>query len=189
VIASTSSNLEAAMADGRFYSGLYYYLNVVQIGVPPLRHRSEDIRKLAEYFLAIAGSVRGQDTSVLGRRFSDEAWQSLLSYEWPGNIPELASVVAGVSMLTDEELIGGKSVAKVLGKRRPEGNSGIIAVPGAGSLKEIERAIVEEALRRCRGNKAAASRALGLHRRTLYRILEPGNGEPGPQKAPREGSE
>jgi two-component system NtrC family response regulator/two-component system nitrogen regulation response regulator GlnG len=47
VIASTSSNLEAAMADGRFYSGLYYYLNVVQIGVPPLRHRSEDIRKLA----------------------------------------------------------------------------------------------------------------------------------------------
>ncbi|MGD0899856.1 MAG: sigma 54-interacting transcriptional regulator [Thermoguttaceae bacterium] len=187
VIASTSSNLEAATADGRFYSGLYHYLNVAQVNVPPLRQRPEDIRKLAEYFLAAAGSVQGQDASAVRRRFSDEAWQSLLTYEWPGNIPELSSVVARVAILTDEELIGPEFVAKALGKGRPKGDSGRIAVPGGGSLKEIELVVIEETLRRCGGNKAAASRALGLHRRTLYRILERGDRESGPHRPPPEG--
>lgn len=168
VIASTPFDLEAAAAD-RSCPGLYRYLSGIQVNVLPLRHRRDDVLPLATHFLSLSESVARANTAPRG--FTLEARQCLLDHEWPGNVPELAGVVAGVAMLTDEAMIGPESIVKSLGKSVRKSDEGAITVPFVGNLKAMERWIIEEAVRRHCGNKAAAAKALGLHRRTLYRIL------------------
>ena len=185
VIASSTADLAAAMERRTFTSSLYYYLNVVQIHVPPLRYRPQDIRALAEKYLAAANALRTQQAGKQGPcRFSDDALRCLLEYEWPGNTLQLASVVARAALLADSEEIGPARMSDAIGKPVARGVSDTIPVPLLGNLAEIERYIIGEVLHRCRGNKAAAARALGLHRRTLYRMLQD---EPHPAAARRAG--
>jgi two-component system response regulator GlrR len=172
VIASSTCDLQTAAVENRFYAGLYYSLNAVRIDVPSLRHRQEDVRALAEHFLAGAAARLCAAPDKVPRCFSAEAWQSLLHYEWPGNVLQLAAVVAHAAMLAEGPEIGPACVAGLLGRVRRNGDSEMISVPLAGGLKDMELALVNEMIRRCRGNKAAAARALKLHRRTLYRLLE-----------------
>ncbi len=177
LIASTSGDLEAAVAEGRFYAGLYYLLNVAAIGVPPLRDRRQDLPALVQYYLRKTLAAQGIDTQQTPWSFSDEAWECLLNYDWPGNLPELAGVVAHAVTMTDGPTIGRAAIACSL--RKPAaGGAGAASVPLSGKLREIERHVIEETVQRCGGNKAAAARTLGLHRRTLYRMLEEGAGEP-----------
>ena len=107
-------------------------------------------------------------------RFSPEAWQCLLNFDWPGNAKQLASVVAQTAVvLSDGAEIGKAFVAEALSEAHCQPvHSDAISVPLVGGLKRMERSIIDEVIQRCRGNKAAAARALGLHRRTLYRLLE-----------------
>jgi DNA-binding NtrC family response regulator len=160
------------VVENRFYSGLYYYLNTVRIDIPPLRHRQEDIRSLAEHFLAAAAFPLSAALDKVPRHFSAEAWQSLLQYHWPGNVLQLAAVVAHAAGLAEGPEIGQACFAGLLGRVRQHADSETILVPLAGGLKNMKRAVINEVLRRCRGSKAAAARALKLHRRTLYRLLE-----------------
>ncbi len=184
MIATSTTELADAIQQRNFASGLYYYLNVVQIHVPPLRYRPQDIRALAEKYLAAANFLRSQQKGNSGPcRFSEEAVRCLLEYEWPGNALQLASVVAHAALLAEEEELGRAAVAEAIGKPVARGVSDTIPVPLLGNLAEIERYIIGEVLHRCRGNKAAAARALGLHRRTLYRMLQdeaPRKPPPGP---------
>jgi DNA-binding NtrC family response regulator len=181
VIATSTADLAAAVEQGNFASGLYYYLNVVQIHVPPLRYRPQDIRGLAERYLAAANALRSQQKDQPGPcRFSEEAARCLLEYEWPGNMLQLASVVVHAALLSEEEEIGRAALTEAIGRPVTRGVSDTIPVPLLGNLAEIERYIIGEVLHRCRGNKAAAARALGLHRRTLYRMLQ----DEAPRKPP-----
>lgn len=172
VIASSTCDLETAVVEDHFNSRLYYYLNAVRIDVPPLRHRQEDILLLAEHFLAAAVPMLDSSQNQLPWRFSAEARQSLLKFDWPGNVLQLAAVVAQAAMLAEGPEIRLDSVAGLLGRVRPNRDSEMISVPLGGGLREIELKVIEEVVRRCGGNKAAAARALGLHRRTLYRLME-----------------
>ncbi len=172
VIASSETDLHAAAARRAFSSSLYYYLNIIQIVVPPLRHRPQDIRPLVEMYLAMANAMRANQAVGPPCRFSEDALACLSEYEWPGNILQLASVVAHTVLLADREEIGRASITEALGEVTPPSDSDTIAVPLVGGLKEMERAIIEAVIERCRGNKAAAARALRLHRRTLYRMLQ-----------------
>ncbi len=95
-----------------------------------------------------------------------------LQYDWPGNVLQLAAVVAHAAMLAEGPEIGQACFAGLLGSVRQHADSETISVPLAGGLKDMELALINEVIRRCRGNKAAAARALKLHRRTLYRLLE-----------------
>jgi len=172
VIASSTCHVQTAVLENRVYAGLYYYLNAVQIDIPPLRHRPEDVRALAEHFLA-ADFALGSARHTFPRHFSEEAYQYMLRYDWPGNVLQLAAVVAHAAMLAEGLEIGRAAVAGLLdGVRRHAVSPETISVPLSGSLKEVELALIKETIRRHRGNKAAAARALGLHRRTLYRLLE-----------------
>jgi len=173
VVASTACDIEAALAENRFHSGLYYWLGAAVIAVPPLRLRVEDIRVLAESHLARLDFGRSPSEGEVGHRLSEDAWQCLLEYEWPGNIPELISVMTQLVLLGEAEPISRNSVARVLRQARQPKNSETVSVSLSGGLKQIERHVIEEVIDRCGGNKAAAARVLGLHRRTLYRILEP----------------
>jgi DNA-binding NtrC family response regulator len=172
VIASSTCDLQTAVAENRFFSGLYYYLSAVRIDIPPLRHRQEDIRALAEHFLAEAAFPPLAAPRNVRPRFSAEAWQSLLQYDWPGNVLQLAAVVARAAMLAEGPETGEACLAGLLGGACPQADSESISVPLTGGLKSMELVLVNEVIRRCRGNKAAAARALRLHRRTLYRLLE-----------------
>ena len=171
VIASTVANLRTAAAQRAFSSSLYHYLSVVQVHVPPLRHRPQDIRPLAEMCLAMANSMRAHQGAKAPCRLGEDAFQCL-EYDWPGNTLQLASAVTHAVLLADEEEIGRGEIAGSIGEVAPRGQSDTIAVPLAGGLKQMERAIVEAVIERCRGNKAAAARSLKLHRRTLYRMLQ-----------------
>ena len=172
MIASDTCDLETAVAENRFYSGLYYYLNSVRIDIPPLRRREEDIVVLAEHFLTAAASMLGPPRSQLPWRFSQEARRCLLQCDWPGNVLQLAAVVANAALLAEGPEIDQAFVAGLLGSVRPRADFETISVPLAGGLKDMELALINEVLRRCRGNKAEAARALKLHRKTLYRLLE-----------------
>jgi DNA-binding NtrC family response regulator len=182
VIASSTRDLEAATAEGDFYCALYYHLNVVRIHIPPLRHRQQDVQALAEHYLALANLARGAHSGG-PRRFSGEAWQCLLRHDWPGNALQLASVVAHAVLLADGEEIGPSGVSESLGRACQHRNADTLSVPLSGGLKEMERSIIEEVIHRCRGNKAAAARTLGLHRRTLYRLLQDGPVVEGAERA------
>ncbi len=172
VIASSTCDLWTAVAENRFFSGLYYYLNAAGINIPPLRHRQDDLRALAERFLAGTAFPLYAAPGKVPRYFSAEAWRCILQYDWPGNVLQLAAVVTHAIMLAEGPEIGHACFARLLGPARQPVDSETISVPLAGGLKQMELALINEVLRRCRGNKAAAARALKVHRRTLYRMLE-----------------
>jgi two-component system response regulator HydG len=172
VIASTTVDLQAAVVQRTFLSSLYYMLNIVPLFVPPLRQRPQDIRPLAETHLAIANTMRSRQGGGEPCRFTAETWQCLQDYAWPGNALQLASIVAHAVLLADGLEIRPTTIEDLLGAVSPQGDCDTISVPLAGGLKEIERSIIAAVIERCRGNKAAAARVLGMHRRTLYRILQ-----------------
>ncbi len=171
VIASTTVDLHTVMTQGGFLSSLYYFLKVVEIRVPPLRHRPRDIGPLAEIYLAGANATRVQYGKRRPCHFAKETLQCLAEYGWPGNTLQLASVVVHAALLTDGDEIWPMHVQKLLGEVVPQDHSETISVPLIGGLKEMERAIVKAVIKRCKGNKTEAARVLGLHRRTLYRVL------------------
>jgi DNA-binding NtrC family response regulator len=172
VIASSTVDLSTAMTQRVFLSSLYYYLKVVEIHVPPLRHRSQDICALAQNYLAITNTTRASQGGKALCHFAKEALQRLVEYDWPGNTLQLASIVAHAVLLTDGDEIGPMQITELLGEAAPRNDSETISVPLIGGLKEIERAVVAAVIQRCRGNKAEAARVLGLHRREVYRILQ-----------------
>lgn len=173
VIATTSVPLQAVVARGQFNQGLYYFLSVMPIVIPPLRKRREDIQALIEHFVdELTAARRGTlDTSRI--RFSKESLNCLMDYHWPGNVQELANVVKRSVLLATGDEIALTDFPEVCVETPPPASNNSITVPLSGDLKNIERYIIAEVLKRCHGNKAATARALGLHRKTLYRLLEP----------------
>ena len=174
LIASTSCDLEAAVAEGRFYAGLYYLLNVTSFRVPSLRERRQDLKALVEYYLQKTLAAQGIEAGKTPWSFTSRPG-SLLNHDWPGNLPELAGVVTHAVAVSDGTRIGEAAIAVSPPKPAVHGAE-TAAVLLSGNLQEIERRIIAEMIDRCGGNKAAAARALGLHRRTLYRMLEEGAG-------------
>ena len=172
LIASAACDLEAAAACGRFHLSLYFYLNIAKIRVPPLRYRPEDIRPLGERVLMFANSAKGLYSGAMQHRLSEEAWQCLLQYDWPGNIAELSSVITRAIVNANSEVINRDDVTVLFRKDPRPKLSHEISVPLGSDLREIERYILREVIRRCHGNKTAAARTLRLPRRTLYRLLQ-----------------
>jgi DNA-binding NtrC family response regulator len=171
VVASTSEALSNSVARGGFLQGLYYYLTIIPIAIPPLRQRREDIRSLVDYFVAQLTPLRVDVSGTRSVSFTKSAWNSLLEYSWPGNVRELANVIKrAVLLATGNEVATIDFAGQPIELPQTVGDS--ILVPMAGDLKVIERTIITEVIKRCQGNKAAAARALGLHRKTLYRLLD-----------------
>jgi DNA-binding NtrC family response regulator len=167
IIAATHRPLEQLVADGRFREDLYFRLRVVEITVPPLRERAADVPALAEHLLRIA--VRDAHRPPL--RFSDGALRRLRAHTWPGNVRELenavrrAVVVAPGGIIEEEDLALGAATSPAPDRATPSANVD-------RTLAAVERAHLEQVLRECSGNKRRASRALGLTRPRLDRLLE-----------------
>jgi two-component system response regulator AtoC len=165
VISATNRNLEAAIASGAFRSDLYYRLRVIQIEMPPLRDRREDIRYLAAHFLRRFGQRRPGGAPGITR----EALRLLEEYSWPGNVRELENVVERAVVLCRGDTIG----ADLLDLREPAGD-----VPVRGGLRlddaldRVEREMILHALEESKQVKARAARLLGVSERSLWYKLK-----------------
>src|SRR5687767_5689976 len=163
VLSATNADLKEEVAAGRFRQDLLFRLNTVEIGLPPLRARCEDIPKLCAHFLALyAHRYRKELTS-----FEPAALEALAAYAWPGNVRELDHVVQrAVLMARSDEVrvvdLGLQPVREMGGERRLE----------EMSLEEVERLLIQKALKRFGGNVSQAAEVLGLSRSALYRRMQ-----------------
>jgi DNA-binding NtrC family response regulator len=161
ILAATNADVRAEVAAGRFREDLFFRLNTVEIHLPPLRERRDDIPLLAGHFLKqFAARYR---RAVTG--FSADGMRALLAYTWPGNVRELAHAIERATLLS-----GGHEVTAVDLSFRPASD----AAPKLDemSLEEVERALITKALARHEGNVSLAAQALGLSRSALYRRLQ-----------------
>ena len=167
IIASTTLNLEEEVTAKRFRGDLYYRLNVVEIDLPPLRDRREDIPVLAEAFL----NQYSQEYSKLVRGVSGAALFSLMNYSWPGNVRELESVIERALTLSHAgEILPGDLPT---GVQQAGSNRQIIPhdLEQAKTLKQVEAEYIRLILDKTSGNKHQAAEVLGIDRKTLYRKL------------------
>ena len=180
IIAATNRDLSAQVQTGRFREDLFYRLNVIQIRVPPLRERREDLPLFIDHFLDRLAEEQGRPRP----RLSPEAERALLSHAYPGNVRELANVLERAVTLCDGAVIQIADLPPAL-RGRPEAIAvgSAPALPDGGldlqaHLDAIERELLEQALQRTGGVKTEAARLLSLTFRSLrYRLAKFGIGE------------
>jgi DNA-binding NtrC family response regulator len=158
LLAATNRNMAEEVKAGRFREDLYYRINVLSLELPPLRRRTGDVPFLVAKFLGPEWEIE------------PAAMQALESYSWPGNIRQLINAIERAKILADEYVVRLDDLPHDL--VRPPQAAAPIGEGGTDKLDEIERAHVIEVLQREGGNKARAARALGIDRRSLYRLLE-----------------
>ncbi|MBE0660441.1 MAG: sigma-54-dependent Fis family transcriptional regulator [Bryobacteraceae bacterium] len=164
VIAATNKDLTEEVREGRFRDDLYYRLNVIEINIPPLADRRDDIPHLARHFVARLSSEIGKAVSGIG----DDALKVLLDYDWPGNIRELENAVERAIVTTRNRSLCAEDFAFLETAMRARANW---AVPPI-SLLDIEKMAVESALGRSQGNIKEAAASLGIDRSTLYEKIK-----------------
>jgi len=173
VLAATNRDLEAMVAQGKFREDLFFRLNVVQITMPPLRTRKEDIPLMVQAFLRAAAEENGKPF----REMTSEAMRCLLDYNWPGNVRELRTAVEhGVVMASGKQIEIEDLPARI---RQAAGFEISEPVPVSGTdpendalnLHQSERALILRALQESGGNRTLAAKRLGISRRTLHRRL------------------
>ncbi len=168
VIAATNRDLKKMMDEGKFREDLYYRLNVIQITMPPLRARPEDIPLLVKKFLEEFSHQNQKQV----RGFTQEATEWLLAYQWPGNVRQLRSAVEHAVVLARSEEAGLQDLPPSI-VQVPE-NSGLATMPLSRQLnwEENEKQLILKALLKTHGNRTEAALALGISRRTLHRKLK-----------------
>ncbi len=174
VIAATNRDLRAEVAAGRFRSDLYYRLNIVEVALPPLRDRREDIPYLTAAFVRETSQRLGKPLDGL----TPGAERVLAVAPWDGNVRELRNVIERACILADADFITERELSVSMPPSRAIGHAAA-SVPAEHDvtaspdlLVNVEREHIQRALMRARGNKKAAARMLGLSRRALYRRLE-----------------
>ncbi len=162
VLTATNADIQREVAEGRFREDLLYRLNTVEVRLPPLRERREDIPVLARHFLARQSQQYRKEVDG----FTPDAMQALLEYAWPGNIRELEHAVERAVLLCSGQV----GVADLNLHPRRAGGEGapLEELP----LEDVERVLIGKALRRHEGNVSRAAEALGLSRSALYRRLQ-----------------
>jgi DNA-binding NtrC family response regulator len=158
IIAATNRNLEAQLKEGKFREDLYYRLNVIRIEVPPLRDRSEDIERLARFFVEKLNRERGRRIGG----FDEGALASLRAYPFPGNVRELENRIERAYILCASDLIGLEDLGE------PFSSAPAPAARKQGILKDLEGEAIRRVLEKHGGNMTTAAAELGISRRTLF---------------------
>ena len=170
VLAATNRDLHAEVSAGRFRSDLYYRLNVVEVWLPPLRDRREDVPYLTAAFVRQASERLHKPLTGL----TAGAERLLASTQWNGNVRELRNVIERACILAEGEFITERELGPslLLPARHHQGPNVAHSPSGPDPLTTVERDHIQRALERAGGNKKAAAQILGLSRRALYRRLE-----------------
>jgi two-component system response regulator AtoC len=175
-VAATHRPLEEMVREGTFREDLFYRLNVIPLVLPPLRERADDIDALAQHFVKALGDTHGRP----GASLSPEALGLLRGQPWPGNVRQLQNFLERLVVLANADLLGAEDVQRELSRAGAPTASNVVTPapsPTGGPLlddrrRDAEKAAVQDALNRAKGNRALAARLLGVSRRTLYYKLE-----------------
>jgi len=170
LIAATNVNVKERVGEGSFREDLYYRLNVVSIVVPPLRERKEDIPLLVAHFL----SEIADEHEMERKEISQGALEALQQHHWPGNVRQLRNCVETMLVLSRGDSIGVEDIPRDILPIPPpiQPPPPAAAAPRGGTLDEIERQAILDALDRENGNRSAAARRLDVSRSTLYRKIK-----------------
>jgi DNA-binding NtrC family response regulator len=169
LIAATNRDLEGEVEAKRFREDLFYRLNVVQIHIPPLRARGNDVLLLAEHFIRKFSARAGKTITGI----SPEAQRRLLAYDWPGNVRQLENVLErGVALTRSEQIQEEDLPERLLRFVATVRVEDQVDLENVLTLDQLERRQIERAIRQHHGNKTRAAKALAIDRRTLYRKLE-----------------
>ncbi len=172
VLAATNKDIQTALAAGELRLDLYYRFSVIEIHLPPLRDRKEDIPLLIDSFL---------DSMCLAHhkppmKLSDEALEAVVRFEWPGNVRELRNVVERAVIMSQSRVIGLDGLPEKISRVAERSNS--VSIPLGTPLRKIERIVIEQTLAFAGNNKAKAARMLGLSRKGLHNKLQSYSHEP-----------
>ena len=167
IVAATNKDLKAEIEKGSFREDLYFRLNVVNIFVPPLRERKDDIPLLAASFLKEFSRENGKKIEGI----HEKARSRLYSYEWPGNIRELRNCIESAVVMCQSNMITVDDLPPAL---RDAADEGWINIKLGASMEECEQIIIRGTLSHCKGNKTKAADILGIGRKTLLRKLDGG---------------
>ena len=170
LIAATNKNLEQLVKTGSFREDLFFRLRVVEIWLPPLRERTQDIPLLAAAFLREFAQQNAKTVSG----FTTDALDLLLRYSWPGNVRELRTAIEHAVVLSRGEKITPRDLPPWVRNSEPPAASGVRQKPVTPDLnvKEAEKELIVRALKDSNGNRSLAAKKLGMSRRNLYRKLE-----------------
>jgi DNA-binding NtrC family response regulator len=178
VVAATNRDLETALADGEMREDLYYRLAVVELALPPLRDRMDDVQLLASEFLERFSSQNGKN--IVG--FADDAWQWVLTYHWPGNVRELKNTVErGVIMARSDRIQLSDLLPRHL--KHSDGVPNSVTISVGSSMADAQRQVVLRTFANANGDTERAAKTLGMQpeevRRELMLLLESGSGGSG----------
>ena len=165
VIAATNKSLGALVKEGKFREDLFYRVHVVRMELPSLRERREDLPLLIDHFVARFNRLKGRDVAGL----SDAALARLMEYDFPGNVRELENIIEHAFVLCRSGLI---ELAHLPPHLRGEENGVSSQLPPGLTLTAMEKLLLRDALRRNKGNRAAAARELGIDTSTLFRKIK-----------------
>ncbi|RLB55005.1 MAG: Fis family transcriptional regulator [Deltaproteobacteria bacterium] len=166
VIAATNRDLGRLVKGGRFRQDLFFRLNVVNLHLPPLRERREDIPLLVEHFIARFNRLQGREVV----RMAPEALAILMEHDFPGNVRELQNIVEHAFVLSSGDILLPEHLPEPL--RPPSRPAGPGPVAERASLRDIEAAVIRSTLERCGNNRQRTARELGIHPTTLWRKMK-----------------
>jgi len=180
LISATNQNLEMLLEQKRFRKDLFYRLNVIPLHIPPLKERQADILAIARHLL----EQMAREASLLDVKLSEEAQQILFDHAWPGNVRELSNVLERTLSFLEGDVIHAEDLPFYLRRGRSEGKPS-----GTLNIRDVragaEKKAILEALKASRNNKAAAARALGIHRTLLYKKIQQYRIETEPSRRPQ----
>jgi DNA-binding NtrC family response regulator len=169
-LAATNRDLDATVRERLFREDLFYRLNVVRIDVPPLRERRADIVLLAEHFLRLYSE--NNDLPAIG--FSEEAILMLQTYSYPGNVRELENMVERAVLMARGRVIMPSHFPQMTPPTAPspgKTDADLLTLPFHAAVGELEKRLIENAIRQSGGNKTEAANRLQINRRLLYQKM------------------
>ena len=169
IIAATNKNLEEEIKEGRFREDLYYRLNVINLVLPPLRERREDIGLLTDSFLVKYAAKNKKDI----KGFSAQSARILSNYDWPGNVRELENAVERAVVMARNEFIEPDNLPSNLSQSLRKAKKDTFRIPSGTTMKEIEKKVILDTLQTTNGSKSKAAKVLGISTRKIeYKIKE-----------------
>jgi len=163
IVAATNRDIEREVREGRFREDLYYRINVVRMSLPPLRERKEDIPILAGAAMARIATRMGRSTPSL----APDALRKLAAHGYPGNVRELENILERALIFSRDMVLGAGDLDIPDRTGEP-----VRELPAPRTLRAMEIAAVETALRRWNGNRVKAAEELGIGRRTIFDLIE-----------------
>lgn len=170
IVAATNKNLQQLVKQGNFRQDLYYRINVVNLFLPPLRDRKEDIPLLIEHFIQKFSHLNGKEIQGI----SPEVRQILLSYDFPGNVRELENVIEYASVICKNHIIGIEHLPENLHDNFDHSKRILFGKPSENRLllNDVEKKIIFETLRKNNWNRTSTANQMGIHPTTLWRKIK-----------------